>query len=125
MKNLLKYILLVFLMAVLDNAAGRFVISSDGTSSDDFLIEEIIFTDSFSSPQAELKIPHQTQLSGSARQHCNSRRTTGIHKSLSEALRSGKSLNPALKSVRSNSIIISTAVIAHSHKLVYLGKLVI
>lgn len=120
MKNLLKY-LLVFVIVAFFHAAGR-----TAPISSSIYMEDIVFADSFSSPDAEFSVPRQIQLTGSSRVQCSSRRTTSIQRTVSEFLKSGKSFNiSSLNSVGRGNIVVNTSVIEHAHKLVYLGKLVI
>lgn len=127
MKRLLKYLIPVLVIAAFFDVAGSVESSLQNTSSDAFSLDGISLTDTFSANSSGIAAPQTVSLSGSVRLHNNARRTVNAHsRSLFELAKSAKAFNASvLHYFQRFSVVINTSVIEHSHKLVYLGKLII
>lgn len=126
MKNLLKYLIPVLVIATFFSAAGRSGSSSQGISSGAFSTEDLAFAESLSSPASDFSVPIQISSGTLQLQNC-ARRTVNVHtRPLLEVIKSGKAHNISVAySVQRKSVIINTSIVEHSHKLVCLGKLII
>lgn len=126
MKNLLKYLIPILMVAAFSCVAGRSDSSSLETRHCTGTIEDYASAASLSKPDYDLSIPRQiasstTNLQGNARRIVNTHART-----LFQIVKSGKALNAAVVySVQRNSVIVNASVVEHAHKLVLLGKLII
>lgn len=126
MRNLLKYLIPVLMTFAFCSVTGECGFSHSDTCSCSFQINDCFCQDSLTATDSELNIPRQVQLSGPLRLQSNIRRTNSINRAASEFVKSNKVLNiNSLCSAQRNTFVVTTSIVEHSHKLVYLGKLMI
>lgn len=127
MKNLLKYMIPIVMIAVLSCVAGRLESSSHQDAlSNTVSFKNPAFSELLSSSDPDSSIPRQI-IADTNNPQPNARKTENTHaRPFVELAKSGKAHNlPVVCSVQRKSVTINTSIVEHSHKLVCLGKLVI
>lgn len=127
MKNLHRFLIPVLFVAALFDAAGWCGFSSKADSAESFKIEKLTFSDTVSTPDSSLSVPRQISSSGFSYLSGGARRTNNAHnRSHSEVVRSGKTFNVSvIYYLQKHSVVVSTSVVEHAKKLVFIGKLLI
>ena len=89
-------------------------------------ISEAVCDNTISSSESELCLPRQISYASSSRVQTTARRTTSYGRTNVEFAKSGKIFNAGLRYIiQRKSVIIHSSLIEPSHKLLYLGKLII
>lgn len=113
MKNLLKYLIPILVVVTFCNVTGRSYSPCQEAPDCSLSIENHPFAESLSLPDADLSIPRQVSTCSTHHHGCV-RKTSGVH------------AFPSLEMVKyGKELIINISIVEHSHKLVYLGKLII
>ena len=127
MRNLLKYLFPVLIIVAFCNVTGRHDAPVSDFSIPGSQIEESTLDTFITETGSDISTPRNVSLSGVSRHNTAVRRSNNAHsRSHSEFIKSGKTLNSSIiYSFQRYSVIVSTSVVAHACKLVYLGRLII
>ena len=126
MKNLLKYLVLVFATALFWNCADKSLSSVPGEGIPDMAAIEGTVHTSISETDSELCLPRQISFANSYRAQSTVRRTNTAHRNNIEFAKAGKIVNPGLRyAIQTQSIIIHSSLMEPSHRLLCLGRLII
>ena len=125
MKRLLKYLLPVLMAAAfLRCADDRESAVSSGTVADMTLGAET--QTAVSTSEYDFLVPRPTSFASAQRVQGSARRTGGVQRNNIEFAKSGKIINAGLRYfIQRNSLIVHSSLIEPSHRLLYLGKLII
>lgn len=125
MKRLLKYLFPVIAVLALWNCMSTSV-SADTEDTAVMSFEETVCQSAISESQSELCLPRQISVASCQRIQSGMRRTVGSGRNNIEFTKSGKIINADIRYfVQKKSIIIHSSLIEPSHRLLYLGKLII
>ena len=126
MKRILKYLLPVVLAVVFWNCTDTPASSVPEEGLADFQLVEMSCHSSLSATESEFCPPRQVSFANSQRVQSAPRRTAGANRTNLEFTKSGKVINACLRYViQRKSIIVHSSLIEPSHRLLYLGKLII
>ena len=126
MKKMLRCLLPVIMAAVFWNCADKSVSSVQEVAPADLSVMASACQTGISSADSEFCLPNQVSFSNSHRVQTAPRRTTGTHRSNLEFSKSGKVVNACLRySVQKRSVTVHSSLMEPSHRLLYLGKLII
>lgn len=126
MKRMLKYLLPVIMAVVFWDCADKPESSVLETALSDLSSMTSACHADISAVDSEFCLPNQVSFTHSQRVQNAPRRTVGTHRSNLEFSKSGKVVNACLKYlVQKRSIIIHSSLMEPSHRLLYLGKLII
>lgn len=126
MRKWLKYLLPLIFVAVFWNCKDNLIPAAPEEFSATQAICEAVSDNIISSSESELCLPRQISYASSSRVQTTARRTTGYSRASVEFTKSGKIVNAGLRYfIQRKSIIIHSSLIEPSHKLLYLGKLII
>lgn len=126
MKDLLKYLIPILVIAAFSYVAGWSDTASQTIQSSDLSTEGLSFTSPFSTPDSDLNSPRLIT-TGTTHLQRHIRRTVNIHsRSLLEIVKSGKASNSSvIYSAQRKSLLTNTSIADFPNKLVCLGRLII
>ena len=127
MIRFLKYLLPMMVAVVFWNCRKDIESSAvPGAVSECQEICETVCDNVISSSESELCLPRQISNASQSRVQTSARRTTGCTRTNLAFVKSGKLINAGLRYItQTNSISINSSLIEPSHRLLYLGKLII
>ena len=126
MKDLLKYLIPILVIAAFSYVAGWSDTASQTIQSSDLSTEGLSFASPVSTPDSDLNSPRLIS-TGTTHLQRHIRRTVNIHsRSLLEIVKSGKSSNSSvIYSAQRKSLVTNTSIADFPNKLVCLGRLII
>ena len=126
MRKLFKYLLPVLVAVVFWNCAENPVNPVSEESVADIYLIDAACQSSLSSTDHEFCPPRQVSFANAQRVQSTPRRTTGAHRNNLEFTKSGRIINACLTyDIQRKSIFIHSSRIEPTHRLLYLGKLII
>lgn len=126
MRKWLKYLLPMIVMAVFWNCNDSLVSTVPEKASASQVFCEEVSCSIISSSESELCLPRQISYASPLRVVNSARRTNSCSRVNFEFSKSGKVINASLRYfIQRKTIIIHSSLIEPSHKLLYLGKLII
>ena len=126
MRRYLKYLLPLMVAVAFWNCDDSLLSAVPEEFSASHAICEAVCDNIISSSESELCLPQQTSYASPSRVQSAPRRTSGYSRANFEFAKSGKVINAGLSYfIQRKSIITHSSLIEPSHKLLYLGKLII
>lgn len=125
MRNILKYLFLAIVAAVLGHADFS-VISDIDATVEESSIQSALYETSISASDSELCLPRQVSFTNTIRLQSTARRTNCAQRNNLEFTKSGKIINAGQQYfIQRKSIIVHSSLIEPAHRLLYLGRLII
>ena len=126
MKRLLKYLLVLMVAAAFLGSADKSIPEVAAQAIEDISFNSSEYTTDLSPTDSEFNLPRQTSFANSQRVPSTVRRTNSVCRNNVEFAKSGKVINAGLVFfIQLQSLIIHSALAEPSHRLLYLGKLII
>jgi hypothetical protein len=126
MKKLLKYLLPVILVVSFWSSADESATTLPEKVDAGMTVSDAAYKAEISAAESEFCLPRQVSFANSQRVQSSPRRTGGAQRSNLEFTKSGKVFNVGIRYfVQKRSIIAHSALMEPSHRLLYLGKLII
>lgn len=126
MRKWLKYLLPLMVATMFWNCTDDPISAVPETFSPHQAICEAVCDNVISASESELCLPRQISYTSPSRVQTTARRTTGCSRVNIEFAKSGRIINAGLiYYIQRNTIIIHSSLIEPSHKLLYLGRLII
>lgn len=126
MGKYLKYLLPLMMVLAFWNCTDESGSAVDGKEYQIISFNETDWHSNISEPESELCLPRQVSYANSHKVQNTARRTTGAGRSNIEFAKSGKIINAYIRySIQRKSITTHSSLAESSHRLFYLGKLII
>lgn len=126
MKNLFKYLIPVFLGIIIGWCCGECESGDAESGLEKHAVVAAVSGSGISSPDSEFCLPRTVSFANSQRVQTGARRTNTINRNSLEFTKAGKVMNAGIRYfVQNKSILVHSSLLEPSHRLLYLGKLII
>ena len=126
MVKMLKYLLAVTAAAIFWKCSNDYSTTVPEDILASMSIDQAAYNTNLSEETSELCLPRQISFAHSSRVQNSARRTTATQRNTIEFIRAGKIINAGQQYfVQRKSIILHASLTEPSHRLLYLGKLII
>ena len=125
MKRLLKYLLFFVVTAAFWGSEPAYSMIEDITADSSF-VEDTSYHASISATESQLDLPRQISIVSAPSVQGAARRTSSIHRNNTEFAKAGKVIHAGLRYfIQLRSVIVHSSLMEPSHRLLYLGRLII
>ena len=126
MKYLLKYLIPVFLGVIIGWCVGECGSDSAETDLNTYTAVFSVSDSCISSPDQEFCLPRPVSFANTQRVQTGARRTNSINRNCIEFAKAGRVMNAGIRYfIQNKSVLVHSSLSEPSHRLLYLGKLII